>query len=137
MKERLDDKINEIRRYLEELESIKPSSLEEYSTDLREKAACERYFQKIVEAAIDLAILFIRNSGFRGPDNEDSSFAILKEKGIITAESCQKLMNAKGMRNIIAHKYGAVDDEIVFNTVINDIIPDVEEFLDMIETGMK
>ena len=40
MKERLDDKINEIRRYLEELESIKPSSLEEYSTDLREKAAC-------------------------------------------------------------------------------------------------
>ena len=56
---RIDDKIEEIEKYLAELSQIKPASIEQY-LEIRNKASCERYFEKIVEAVIDLSKLILR-----------------------------------------------------------------------------
>jgi len=37
------------------------------------------------------------------------------------------------MRNIIAHEYGEIDDEIVFNAITEELIKDVGEFIKGIE----
>jgi len=52
----------------------------------------------------------------------------LKE-GVISERLTEKLKDAKGMRNIIAHEYGSIDDEIVFESITNQLINDVEEFI--------
>ena len=52
----------------------------------------------------------------------------IKDK-IITEKIANKLKDAKGMRNIIAHDYGSVDDEIVFESITFELIKDVNEFL--------
>ena len=60
MEERINDKIEELETYLEQLLNIVPENLEEYEKDFKTKAACERLFEKIVEAVIDISFLFIR-----------------------------------------------------------------------------
>jgi len=127
---RSDDKIEEIEKYLEELESVLPNSLDNYIKDFKIRAVCERYFEKIVEAAVDLAFIVIKEKNMEMPDEDKKSFAILSEAEIISEEISEKMQDAKGMRNIIAHEYGEINDELVFYAVTEELIDDVRKFLE-------
>ena len=41
----------------------------------------------------------------------------------------EKLKEAKGMRNILAHQYGKVDDKIIFDSITNELKKDVKNFI--------
>ena len=57
-------------------------------------------------------------------------FLRLKQIFIIISERLgEKLKDAKRMRNILAHEYGAVDDEVVFQAISEELSDDVTEFL--------
>lgn len=135
MKENIkEDKVNEIEKYLDELESIFPFDFEEYKCDFKIRAICERLFEKIIEAVVDLAFILIKEKKLKIPEDDESSFFILKDNNIISTILAKKLKEAKGMRNIIAHEYGKVDDEKVFYAVSEELIPDVREFLNSIKS---
>lgn len=74
IKDRIERKIKEISKYLEELEEIVPTAYEEYLEDFVKKAACERYFEKIVEAITDLASFIIRYKKFEIPEDDEKAF---------------------------------------------------------------
>jgi len=133
MEERINDKIEELETYLEQLLNIVPENLEEYEKDFKTKAACERLFEKIVEAIIDISFLFIRKKKYSYPEDDEAVFNILAEKRIITAEFAKKLQDAKGMRNFIIHKYGEIDDSRVFYSIKEEIENDVKEFIEAIK----
>jgi len=126
---RIEEKIAEVERYLEELILIMPEDFRKYQGDLKSKAACERYFEKIMESATDLAFLVIKDSLLRPPEDDKEAFQILAKEGIISAGLSDRLKQAKGMRNILAHEYGKVDDEIVFCSITEEIERDVREFI--------
>ena len=127
------DKIKEIGEFLEELKSIMPSGFEEYKSSIEKKAACERYVEKIIEAATDLAFLVIKNKKLRLPEDDIDAFNILLENKIIDRDLYSKLKDAKGMRNIISHQYGKIDDEIVFEAITEELEKDVRKFVEIIE----
>lgn len=129
MDKRVAEKIEDIERYLDELESWIPDSFENYKRDLKTKSACERHFEKIAEATVDLTFLIINTKGLKIPEDEDSSFFILAGNNIISKELAGKLKDAKGMRNFIAYEYGKIDDGLVFNSLSNELIADVREFV--------
>lgn len=137
MNKRIKDKINEIKKYLEELLSIKPIKLRDYIKDLKTKAACERYFEKIIEAVIDLSFLVIKEKGFELPEEDSEAFNILEKEEVISVSLSEKLKDAKGMRNILAHQYGAVDDELVFNAISEEIESDVSDFINTIKKNLE
>ena len=128
---RIDDKIRQIEEFIRELEEIAPASFEEYREDLTKRAACERYVEKIVESTVDLAFLMVKTRNLRIPEDDIDSFSILQENKIIKEDLAQKLKQAKGMRNIISHQYGRIDDEIVFTAVSEELRRDVHKFLDV------
>ncbi|MBS3083882.1 DUF86 domain-containing protein [Candidatus Pacearchaeota archaeon] len=129
---KISDKIEEIEGFLSQLEEIKPSTLEEYEKDFKAKAACERYFEKIVESIIDLAFIFIKGKEIEMPEDDESALDTLVRNSVITDNLAKKVKEAKGMRNIIAHLYGSVNDELVFEALDSEIIFDVNEFLSSI-----
>jgi len=133
MNERIKDKIKDIEIFLDELESVLPSSFEEYANDFKIKAIGERYFEKIIESVIDLAFFVIKDKHFKTPEEDKQAFDILYENEIISYELSEKLKEAKGMRNIIAHEYGKIDDELVFNSLTEELIKDASEFSDIIK----
>ena len=136
---RIKDKIKEIEEYSAELFSAIPANLEleNYKKDFRIKAVCERYFEKIIEAAVDLAFLIIKDKKLKIPEEDAGAFDILANENIIPSELAQKLKEAKGMRNIIAHEYGTVDDEIVFNSITEELEKDVRELIKDIKKTIK
>lgn len=130
---RINDKIGEIENYLEEFLEIMPETFEEYK-QIKTRAACERYFEKIVEAIVDLAFLIIKEKGLRIPEEDKEAFDILLKENIISENLCERLKEAKGMRNLITHEYGKIDDEIVFNSITEQLEKDIREFLSNIRS---
>jgi len=137
-KERIKEKIKEIEKFLEELYKNIPSNmdLEDYKNDIKTKAICERYAEKIIEAIEDLAFLIINLRKLKYPEYEKEVFDILKDKKIISETLSKKLKDAKGMRNFIAHEYGKIDDEIIFNSVTEDLENDTKEFIKSIRLNL-
>lgn len=137
MKDRIEDKIKEICIFLEELEELLPADFEEYRTKLKDRAACERIFEKIVEAVVNLSFILVRMKKLGVPEDDKDVFKKLENGKIITSPLSKKLQEAKGMRNILAHEYGKVNDELVYHSLTAEIIPDVEEFLKQIKLILK
>ena len=130
---RKKDKIQEIKKFLDELGSVLPSSFEEYEGDFKIRAICERYFEKIIEAVVDLSFIVIKEMGLRIPEEDKEAFDILAKEKIISEELSEKLKDAKVMRNIISHEYGKIDDEMIFESVTEELKKDISEFIKVIE----
>ncbi len=126
---RVKDKIKEIEKYLGELGSFIPNNFDDYKNNSQVKAACERYFEKIVEAMVDLAFLMVREKNLEKPEDDKAVFDILKDENIISERLCERLKDAKGMRNVLAHEYGKVDNELVFHALTEELEKDVEGFI--------
>lgn len=139
MKERIKNKTAEIEEFLENLEEFRPSTLEEYQKDILKKSACERLIEKTIEAIIDLSFLIAKHKRIYLPEDTSNKeiFDILEKNKIISEELCKKLHDAKGMRNIISHEYGKVNDEIVYESLKEEIIKDAKEFINRINTEIK
>ena len=136
MKERIHHKANEITDFLLELKEIVPPRLDDYLKNLVTKAACERYFEKIVEALVDLSFMVIKHKKLKIPDDDNGVFKLLAQEEIISENLAFKLRKAKGMRNIIAHEYSEIEDKLVFQAVSSKIQSDAEEFLNEIKKAL-
>jgi len=102
----------------------------------KQKLLVKGFFERIIEATVDLSFLIIKDRGFKIPEEDKEAFDILGKEEIISIELAEKLKDAKGMRNIIAHEYGKIDDEIVFNSITEEIKVDVREFIREVEQGL-
>jgi len=131
-KEKILSKIDELNGYLEELEKIKPSSLEEYQSSIEKKRACERLLQISIETILDIGNIIVSNLKLGVPSDEEDLFDKLKSKKIISVEMIKILNIMKGFRNILVHKYGKVDDELTFEN-----LDKLSDFTDFIEQIMK
>lgn len=134
---RIKDKIKEIGEFLEQLKKMIPSSFDEYKSDIKTKSACERYVEKVIEAVVDLAFLVIKYKKLKLPQDDVDAFNILLENKIIDDNTADNLKEAKGMRNILAHEYGKVDDEIIFDAITQELEDDINKFIKNIREIVK
>ncbi|MEK6872159.1 MAG: DUF86 domain-containing protein [Nanoarchaeota archaeon] len=93
------------------------------------RAIGERYFEKIVEAVVDVVFLVIRREKFKIPESDENAFEILAREKIISQLLSEKLQDAKRMRNVIAHYYGKIDNELVYHALTEELTTDVEAFI--------
>lgn len=117
-RERILSRVADLDGYLGELESIKPLDFKEFSKTER-KRACERLLQISIECVIDLCQLFVAGLKLGLPAEENDLFEKLARAGVISEELRVTLRRMKGFRNILVHEYGEVDDELVFDFVLN------------------
>ena len=137
MSRRVRDKIEEVEGYLSDLEEIVPEGFEEYSVNKEKRAACERYFQKIIEAVLDISFIVAKDNNWKIAESDDEALKILSDNGLIKNELYLKLRGAKGMRNFIVHQYDKIEDELVFEAVKGDLGKDIEEFLKKVKGGIR
>ena len=135
--DRILEKINEIKEFINQLSDFAPSTLEEYKSEIVKKAACEHYFEKTVQAITDIAFLTIKLKRFRIPQDDNDSFTVLNENKVIDENLAKSLQNAKSMRNILAHEYGKVDDSLVYESITEELEKDAEKFIEEIKKVIK
>jgi uncharacterized protein YutE (UPF0331/DUF86 family) len=115
-RDRVLARLDELEGYLRELRSVAPSSFEEYHA-VEKRRSCERLVQVSIEVVIDTCALLVTGLRLGLPADENDLFERLTARNVITSSTADLLRRMKGMRNILVHEYGRVDDMLVFETV--------------------
>jgi len=110
-------KLSRIAENLKALEPIEDMTLDEYKGDLYKRKATEKLLQELIEAAIDINIHMIVQTGNAGPDDYYESFMKAGELKIISSDLAEKLAPSAGLRNRLVHEYDRVEHSIVLKAV--------------------
>jgi len=113
---RILTKLDEMMKYVEELQSMLPDQVE-YEHDLIKRRACEKTIEVAIDSLIDVSAMIVSAQQFGLPKNEETIFDMLIEKKVISSKLGEKLKDMKGFRNILIHRYGQVDDEMVYHNL--------------------
>ena len=131
-KMRILSKIDEMMRYVEELQEMLPDE-KEYLSDLIKRRACEKTIEVAIDSLIDVCAMIVSSEKLGFPANEENIFEILVNKKILNKALGEKLKDMKGFRNVMIHRYGHVDDEIVFHN-LSHFMDDFYEFKTLVQT---
>ena len=115
------EKLRQVNQYTDDLQQMRGLSKQTYLNDMVTQRAVERTFMNLIQACIDLAN-HIRSAEELAP-NGTSKQAIeaLGNADIISRETRVHLEEAVGFRNVLAHRYGAIDHDTVYDTLHTDL----------------
>ncbi|MGH7311190.1 MAG: type VII toxin-antitoxin system HepT family RNase toxin [Candidatus Rokuibacteriota bacterium] len=115
-RERVLARLDTLDGYLRELREILPASLESYRR-VETRRACERLLQIAIESVIDVCGLLVTGLRLGLPGEEDDLIEKLAQAGVVPSALRDRLRRMKGLRNILVHEYGRIDDRIVYEVV--------------------
>lgn len=117
VKEKIQNKLEKIYIYYEELKGYSDISREEYKQNLMQKRAIERVMQLIVEVATDINNMLLKMQGKPGASDYFNSFIDVAEEGVMPLEFALEIAPSTGLRNIIVHEYEQINDDIVYASI--------------------
>ncbi|WP_435158941.1 type VII toxin-antitoxin system HepT family RNase toxin [Haladaptatus sp. DFWS20] len=115
------DKLQYINQYTDDLRQMRGQSRDQYLTDMIRQRAVERTLMNLIQACIDLAQHIRATEDLAESETAKQEIQALGEAGVITSETQVKMEEAVGFRNILAHRYGDVDQEVVFDVLQDDL----------------
>lgn len=115
------DKLRHINEYTNDLKEMRGMAKEDYITDTVLQRAVERTFMNLIQSCIDLAQHIRAAEGLSPSGTAKKEIESLGTNDIITAETQKKLEEAVGFRNILAHRYGDVNHEVVYEVLHTDL----------------
>jgi uncharacterized protein YutE (UPF0331/DUF86 family) len=124
-RQRLLVKMGQLEQYMNELKEVVPEQEEKYLNSTLHKRAVERILQMSIETAIDICAILIQHLKLGPPNNEDNILDLLKDK----IPSIEILKAMKRFRNVLVHKYGTIEDKIVYENA-SSRSGDFSQFLD-------
>jgi uncharacterized protein YutE (UPF0331/DUF86 family) len=114
-------KVGAIRAAVARIRTKLPSSRDAFlrDADVREIVALNLFVA--VQEALDLAAHWLADEGLAPPQTFRDTFRSLGESGALPATVAAKMEQAAGLRNLIAHRYGQLDWELVYGAVSDDV----------------
>lgn len=117
----LVDKLRHIDQYTDDLRRMRGMTRAEYVEDMVTQRAVERTLMNLIQVCIDLA-RHVRSTEALSPHGTaKQEINALGDAGIISTETRERIEEAVGFRNILAHRYGDVDHEIVYDVLHEDL----------------
>lgn len=121
-------KIQLLKDSLELLKKALPSEFENFTDEHFIVAAVERYFQLVVDSAVDCNTLLLEMEHKNPEDTYFGTFSALGEAAVITKELAGKVAHSVGLRNALVHRYDVVEKERAFKA-LHRFIPFYETYL--------
>ena len=115
------DKLRLINEYTNDLKQMRGLSKAEYLDDMVLQRAVERTFMNLIQACIDLAAHVRSTETEPTADTAKAEIDALETVGIVTPETADRLTEAVGFRNVLAHRYGDVNHDVVYDALHNDL----------------
>lgn len=115
------DKLQYVNRYTDDLKQMRGLSEEQYLEDMVTQRAVERTLMNLIQVCIDLARHIRSTENLSPSGTAKKEFQALEEADIVSSDTQAKLEEAAGFRNILAHRYGDVEHEIVYEVLHDDL----------------
>jgi uncharacterized protein YutE (UPF0331/DUF86 family) len=135
-KERILSKLAELDGYLHELEEVSPKSYKVYRASIEKKRACERLLHISIECVLDICSILTSELKLGLPSTQEALFAKLESSHIISSQLMSNLKKMRSFRNIVVHRYGTVDDELVYKILksnMGDFLDFKKEILEFLK----
>ncbi|MCJ7636894.1 MAG: DUF86 domain-containing protein [Nitrososphaeraceae archaeon] len=88
----------------------------------------ERYLQLTIDCLLDIGNHIIANLELKKPEKLQDIFLILGENSILPKHFAKKVAKMAGFRNILVHGYSDIDENIVYDSLIEGLT-DFEDFI--------
>jgi uncharacterized protein YutE (UPF0331/DUF86 family) len=128
-RDRVLAEVDEIQGYLKEPRQIRPSSYEEYSTSIEKRRSTERLLQISIECVLDTCSLVASALRLGLPSSEEDLLEKIESADIFQHATMRKIKAMRAFRNILVHRYGRVDDHIVFDAITKQLT-DFDTFIE-------
>ena len=115
------DKLRYINQYTADLKLMRGMTKQEYTEDMVTQRAVERTLMNLVQVCIDLSRHIRSTADLSSSGTAKKEMESLGEAGIISVETQERMEEAVGFRNILAHRYGDIDHEIVYDVLHEDL----------------
>jgi len=122
-----EEKLESLRRCLWRLSQKRPDSLEKLLEDYDLQDILSVNLERAVQICVDLAAHLIADMDEQAPATMAESFELLRQRGVLSPTTAERMKKAVGFRNIAVHTYQKIDWQIVFNIVRNHLT-DFEDF---------
>ncbi|MFB6178964.1 MAG: DUF86 domain-containing protein [Halorientalis sp.] len=115
------DKLEYVNQYTDDLKEMRGLSKASYLDDMVTQRAVERTLMNLIQACIDIAQHIRATEELSPTGTAKQEIQALGEADIIARETQQKLEEAVGFRNILAHRYGDIDHSVVYDVLQTDL----------------
>ena len=116
-KEMLPQKLLDMTKYLDDLESLRVPTFAEYKKDHIKRYAVERLIELIVEFATDINRHMASVLGESSPPTYYDTFAEMNNLNILPKALSFKLASTTGLRNRLVHRYEEIDHKVVYRSI--------------------
>ncbi len=135
-RELVESKIDVIMKNLEYLDEIKNMDVEDFLGSFEKKQAAKHSLQEVIEASLDIANHLISSEGWSRAETYAEMFERLCDNQVIDKSLRDKLADMARFRNLLVHRYGAIDEKRLF-VIIMENLEDVHRFIEEIYKYME
>lgn len=115
------DKLRHINEYTNDLKEMRGLSKNDYVDDIVMQRAVERTFMNLIQSCIDLAQHIRASKDLAPSGTAKQEIEALGDADVISSDTQEKMGEAVGFRNILAHRYGDVNHDVVYDVLHNDL----------------
>lgn len=117
---RIFEKLEEMRRYVTELKAMLPTK-KEFLENTEKRRACEKTLELAIESMMTACALVVSAERLGLPESEENIIDLLVTHDILPKNVGERAKDMKGLRNILVHRYGRVDDERVYASLTEEL----------------
>ncbi len=126
------DKIKEVDYSLYLIMENMPKDSKEFNNMGLLKDGIMKRLELIIQNIIDICAIISSDLRLEKPDSEEKIIDNLGKAGILNNEMVNKIKEMKGLRNILVHRYGKINDELIFENINKDL-DDINTFINEID----
>jgi uncharacterized protein YutE (UPF0331/DUF86 family) len=119
------EKIASVRDAVARIRSVLPPSPEAFAADRTAREVVILNLFAALQDCLSLAVHWLSDAGLDVPQSYAEVFLRLGERGVVARDLAGRLAAASGLRNLVAHRYGALDwDRIheIASTRLEDLL---------------
>lgn len=110
----LATKLAIVRDAVARIRSVLPSSLEAFRADRTVREVVTLNLFVAIQECLALASHVLADAAWGVPKTYGESFVVLADHGVLNPTLAARMRAAAGLRNLLAHQYGAIDFDRLF-----------------------
>ena len=117
-----------VRDAVARVRSVLPPSSEAFAADRTAREVVILNLFVAIQACLDLAAHWLADEGWEVPQRYGDIFLALADHEIIARPLALRLVAAAGLRNLVAHQYGALEWKRIYGAASSTELDDLEAF---------
>jgi uncharacterized protein YutE (UPF0331/DUF86 family) len=114
-------KVGALRDHVERIREVLPPAAATYLADRTAQEVVAFNLIQATQSLIDLGVHLISAAGWSVPETFGEIFTTLGARGVMPPDLAERLRRAAGLRNLLVHEYGEIDQALVHEIVSRDL----------------